>query len=345
MKCRICAHADGLRRHRAREMFFGLRDEFDYFECPACGCVQIAAVPDDLGRYYGGDYYSLAHSRRAPPPPSRLRRARDRLFLLDRSPVGRAAAATLRRLSPQAHTSRLMPVTRDAGIARFDDPLLDVGCGAGDFLFALAARGFTALEGCDPFIAAPVRAGPVTLHRAALDALPSTPRYRLVLFQHSLEHLPDQVGALVAARERLLPGGRIFVEVPVVDSYAWRTYGTDWVDLDAPRHLYLHSIRSITRVAAAAGLAIARIAPMSSVFELLASEQYRRGIPLRAPDSIAIRGVGALYTPAALAPWQRLARRLDVAGEAGRLAFYLRHAGLAQAGAPGRDARRPAVHE
>ena len=165
-----------------------------------------------------------------------------------------------------------------------------------------------------------------------------------MLFQHSLEHLPDQVGALAAARERLLPGGSIFVEVPVVDSYAWRTYGVDWVDLDAPRHLYLHSIRSLTRVAEAAGLAVARIAPMSSVFELLASEQYRRGIPLRAPDSIAVRGVGALYTRAALAPWQRLARRLDVPGEAGRLAFYLRPAELAAPAARRPDQAHAAQH-
>jgi SAM-dependent methyltransferase len=335
MTCRICGEARNLRRHRAREMFFGYGDAFDYLECPACGCLQIAEVPDDLGRYYGGAYYSLAERRSAPPRPSAARRARDRLLLLDRSPLGRLAAGALRRAAPEAHTARLLPLTRDAGLARFDDRILDVGCGAGDFLFALAARGFTALEGCDPFIDAPVQAGPVAIHRAAIDALPAAPRYRLILFQHSLEHLPDQVGALAAARARLAPGGRIFVEVPVVDSYAWRTYGTDWVDLDAPRHLYLHSIRSMSRVAAAAGLAMERIAPMSSVFELLASEQYRRGVPLRAPESFAVRGVAAVYSPAALAPFKRLARELNVAGRAGRLAFYFRPAdrGIGAAGA------------
>jgi SAM-dependent methyltransferase len=324
MNCRICGHDRDLRMHRAREMFFGLDEAFDYLECPACGCLQIAAVPADLGRYYGDGYYSLRHRRGHPAPPSTLRRLRERLLLLDRSALGTAAAAVMRRALPEAHTSRLLPATRDAGLTDFGDRILDVGCGAGDFLYALAARGFTALEGCDPFIAAPVRAGPVAIHRAALPDLPRTPAYRLILFQHSLEHLPDQTGALAAARERLAPGGRVFVEVPVVDSYAWHTYGTDWVDLDAPRHLYLHSVRSMTRAAQAAGLELERVAPMSSVFELLASEQYRRGIPLRAAESLAVRGVGALYTPAELAPWKRLARELDLPGRAGRLAFYFR---------------------
>jgi SAM-dependent methyltransferase len=307
-------------------MFFGYGDVFDYLECPACGCLQIATVPEDLGRYYGGAYYSLAERRSAPPPPGAARRVRDRLFLLDRSPLGRLAAAALRRAAPDAHTARLLPLTRDAGLSRFDDRILDVGCGAGDFLFALAARGFTALDGCDPFIDAPVRAGPVTVHRAAIDALPAEPTYQLVLFQHSLEHLPDQVGALAAARARLAPDGRIFVEVPVVDSYAWHTYGSDWGDLDAPRHLYLHSIRSLSRVAAAAGLLVERIAPMSSMFELLVSEQYRRGVPMRAPESFGVRGVDEVYSAADQHMFRRLARRLNVPGRAGRLAFYFRPA-------------------
>lgn len=34
------------------------REEFPYFECGRCHCLQIAEVPENLGDYYGEDYYS-----------------------------------------------------------------------------------------------------------------------------------------------------------------------------------------------------------------------------------------------------------------------------------------------
>src|SRR5215210_9398407 len=56
--CRICGNRGDNRVHRAREMFEGTRDEFDYVECAGCGTLQIREVPD-LRPYYSGDYYSL----------------------------------------------------------------------------------------------------------------------------------------------------------------------------------------------------------------------------------------------------------------------------------------------
>src|SRR3712207_3434389 len=56
--CRVCGNSSGNRVHRAREMFAGTRDEFDYVECAACGTLHIREVPD-LRPYYAAGYYSL----------------------------------------------------------------------------------------------------------------------------------------------------------------------------------------------------------------------------------------------------------------------------------------------
>ena len=37
---------------------FGLRDQFDYLECGAYGCLQIDGIPADLDRYYPVAYYA-----------------------------------------------------------------------------------------------------------------------------------------------------------------------------------------------------------------------------------------------------------------------------------------------
>ena len=56
MKCRICGNKEGNAPFEAREMMFGTRERFTYFECNSCGCLQIAEIPDDLARFYAADY-------------------------------------------------------------------------------------------------------------------------------------------------------------------------------------------------------------------------------------------------------------------------------------------------
>ena len=67
MKCRVCDWEGTTERVKAREMMYGTKEEFDYFVCPNCHCLQIETVPSDLGRFYDNDYYSydtpnLAHT-------------------------------------------------------------------------------------------------------------------------------------------------------------------------------------------------------------------------------------------------------------------------------------------
>src|SRR5262245_27486287 len=58
MGCCISGSTAG-NHYVAREMMFGLREQFRYFECSSCGCVQIQNPPSDVGRYYPDNYYSF----------------------------------------------------------------------------------------------------------------------------------------------------------------------------------------------------------------------------------------------------------------------------------------------
>ncbi|MBF0214356.1 MAG: hypothetical protein HQM00_12500, partial [Magnetococcales bacterium] len=50
--CPICAQSRGHTRHTPREMMFGLREPFDYWQCGGCGLLWIDRIPEDLARYY-----------------------------------------------------------------------------------------------------------------------------------------------------------------------------------------------------------------------------------------------------------------------------------------------------
>lgn len=48
--------------HILPEMMFGFGEEFAYFECSKCGCLQISEIPVDISKYYPSDYYSFSQN-------------------------------------------------------------------------------------------------------------------------------------------------------------------------------------------------------------------------------------------------------------------------------------------
>ena len=54
--CRICASNGPHSHFVVREMMFGTREPFGYFECANCKTLQIVDIPPDLARHYPGDY-------------------------------------------------------------------------------------------------------------------------------------------------------------------------------------------------------------------------------------------------------------------------------------------------
>ncbi len=85
--------------------------------------------------------------------------------------------------------------------------------------------------------------------RAAHASMLRSPRwsgaYDLVMLHHSLEHIPDQVQALREAARLTSPRARSSFASPSPTAWRGATTAVDWVQLDAPRHLYLHTRRSL----------------------------------------------------------------------------------------------------
>ena len=159
--------------------------------------------------------------------------------------------------------------------------LLDVGCGDGHLLHTLAAAGFVRLEGVDPFIAGSheYRNG-VRIHKGHLNDV--SDRYDLVMFNHSLEHVPDPAAALSAARHLLRPNGKVVTRIPIADSWAFRNYREHWLQIDAPRHIVIPTTMGIGELSRRAGLHVRHQWWDSGGGALWASERYRRDIPLHA---------------------------------------------------------------
>ncbi|MBU0743508.1 class I SAM-dependent methyltransferase [bacterium] len=313
--CAVCGNAEGNRLHEAREMMFGLRDVFTYLECAGCGCVQLTDPPADPSRYYPSDYYAYAEGGpgRWEGLRSRLKGSRARARLQGGDPLG---AVLLRLLGTTPRLEWLAWM----GLG-FEASILDVGCGAGELLQELRRDGFRDLQGIDPFIAADLDlGGGLRIHRRGLAEHAGT--HDLVMLHHSLEHMPDQQDVFGHLQRLVRPGGWLLIRIPVTDSSAWREYGVDWVQLDAPRHLFLHSCKSLDRLASAAGFQRRRLLHDSTGFQFWGSEQYRRDVPLRDPRSLASRPARPLFGRGRLAEFERRARALNAAGEGDQAVFF-----------------------
>ncbi len=58
-KCHVCENTENNSAIKVKEMMFGYGDDFDYFECSNCGCLQITEIPPNLSKYYPFTYYSI----------------------------------------------------------------------------------------------------------------------------------------------------------------------------------------------------------------------------------------------------------------------------------------------
>lgn len=308
-QCRICG-GPAAEVLSVPEMMYGSGERFDYFTCADCGCLQIADIPSDLARHYPAQYYSLA-----PEGGRRLSWRRRLAARWEAARQGGPLAWLCAKLRPNAELRLL----RDIGVT-IDDAVLDVGCGRGDRVKMLAEAGFHRAEGIDAFLAGDVTYGGRVIARPGRieDA---RGLYRLVMFHHSLEHMPDQTAVLARARELIGDNGRILVRVPTSSSFAWREYRENWVQLDSPRHLYLHSRESLRLMAEQLGLRVLRMDDDSSSFQFWGSEQYRRGIALTDP-----RGHGKahrLFDKAEMKAFARRAEELNRKGEGDQVSLVL----------------------
>lgn len=279
-QCRVCGSTALSQPIPVRDMMFGSREVFDYMRCADCGTLQIADIPEDLSRYYGNaTYYSFRNAVKESPHKALLKKlvAASIVGRPDRYPRGEGLMDRMRR-GVEPWIALVPGLTRDSSI-------LDVGCGEGARLHNLAAMGFTHLTGVDPFLAeesAGIQPDGVRLVRAPLAAIDGT--YDLVVMHHSLEHFEDPGQQMEIARALVAPGGYLMVRIPILQEELWEEYGANWVQIDAPRHLYLFTMPGFTAFAERHGYRCEAQGTDGLGWCLAWSELYARDLPMFQPD-------------------------------------------------------------
>ena len=96
------------------------------------------------------------------------------------------------------------------------------------------------------------------------------------------------------------------------------------MSLDPPRHLYLHSLKSIQLITTQAGLKIVEHFFDMEAFSLMGSEQYRLGLTLFGPGSYIRDREHSPITDIQWKAWEQEAAELNANGTADQATFILK---------------------
>ena len=311
-KCRICNSLKKGNLFVAQEMMFGFNTSFEYYECVECGCLQIVNIPQDISRYYPDHYYSFA----APVRSSLIRFLKRRWLdhALGQKTLLGILTTKLLGAPSYADWIKRTRVSKNAAI-------LDVGCGQGHLLLNLQNAGFLNLTGVDPYIESDLIYGKgLRILKRELNQVED--QYDLIMLHHSLEHMPEQQEVMKEVWRLLKPDAIALVRIPLSGSYAWRNYGVNWVQLDAPRHFFLHTRKSFSLLAEQTGFRIVEIVYDSNEFQFWGSEQYKQGISLMNAKSY-LKTSSALPKRQVLA-FKAQAAKLNEKQDGDQACFFLR---------------------
>lgn len=136
-----------------------------------------------------------------------------------------------------------------------------------------------------------------------------------MMMHHSFEHMDEPKKVLQKANELLKPGKKLLIRILISDGEAWQTYGIHWAQLHPPRHIFIHSVKSIQLLAEHAGFEVSQIIYDSDAYQFWASEAIRNDIP-----STKIQGT---LTKKDLKHYNKRAKQLNQAGKGDQACFYL----------------------
>jgi SAM-dependent methyltransferase len=241
-------------RLRARDRLVTGEGPFRVWECRACrfGAVRVA----DLERYYGGAYFATFYEHQRAGELTAIERLRSRY----------RAWAARRRFAR-------VPLTVAGSAA---GRVLDVGCGGGELLAHYATLGWETF-GVDVSEAAASAARELgaSVHVGTLADGPWPPgSFDLVVYSHSLEHIPGPLEELARARKLLRPGGRLVILAPNWNSWQRFTLRGFWFPLDLPRHVNHFSTRALERAAQRLDLDTVALGTSSTIIAVTYSLHY-----------------------------------------------------------------------
>lgn len=292
-----------------KEKMFGTHRIFNYYLCKSCNCLQIESPPDNITEYYPEQYYTNYREWDL--------KSSNSLKYKIRGKIAHTWLYPLYRKIRDLHILNFIYI----GKLKNDYKILDVGCGKGDLLHEFSKYGFTNLTGIDPFLNEEYHSPSINLYKTELENMNG--EFDFIIFNHSFEHIWEQNKTLKKTAELLSDKGLLLIRIPVLN-YAFEKYKENWVQLDAPRHYFLHSENSFKKLCKDCKLEITHIMYDSTDFQFIGSEQFIKDIPLAAENSYYQDSAKSIFSRSDIKAFKHEAKNLNKNNRGDQASFFIK---------------------
>ncbi len=314
MKCTICGNAENNKAYVLKEMMFGFRDEFKYFKCADCTCFQIENIPLNMQKYYPDNYYSLNQKAEKPLRLNYFKQLQfDHLSGYKKSVLGSIASFK--------YNPTIASWFTNMNLKDKNDKILDIGCGNGKLIKYLFQVGFQNLTGVDPYVEQDI------IYNKQLKILKKSiyeieEHFDIIMMHHSLEHMDNQFEVVSHLYQILNDNGKLLIRIPIMSLPLFDKYGVNMVFLDPPRHFFIHSIKSITKLLTQLGFVIKKTIYDAQVFDVVTSAEWMRDISMKDARSYSVNKKNSTFSKKEIMEFKRFINELNSHQQSSSIAIY-----------------------
>lgn len=253
--CPLCCESSINKRFTCKD-FFATGEEFDIYECPACGFVFTQNIPDEkeIGRYYESQAY-ISHS-------NTKKGVFNKVYHIVRSIMLQRKASLMEQLTLLKNGK-----------------ILDYGAGTGYFARTMAKRGWdvTAIEKSP-------QARELALREFGFEMFPeehlkkiADREFDIVTLWHVMEHIQDLDGFWDELYRIIDDSGIAAIALPNCKSHDAAAYKENWAAYDVPRHLWHFTPMTVMRWGEKHGFILERqiTMPFDGFYISMLSERYK----------------------------------------------------------------------
>jgi 2-polyprenyl-3-methyl-5-hydroxy-6-metoxy-1,4-benzoquinol methylase len=295
-------------------MMFGLDESFDYLECSKCGCLQIKEIPQDMGKYYPYKNYYSFEKNNLNFLKNKMTTKIYEYYLFRNSFLG--------KILSKYYPNDFFSILGDLKLNR-NSKILDVGCGSGEFLYSLNELNFKKLLGIDPYLTKEVHGKKMSIIKKNINQLSKNKKFDFIFFKHSFEHIANPLETLNQVENHMCKNGKCIISIPLKTNYIWNTYGVNWVQIDAPRHLFLYTEKSFKVLLDKTTLKLQKKVFNSNEFQFWGSEQYKNKIYLESFISYKNNPKKSIFSKKQIERFKTKARELNKNEEGDQAIFIL----------------------
>lgn len=320
MKCRICSNNINNIPIELRENLHATKEMFSYFQCSSCECIQISDIPADIGKYYPSDYYAFNDKGGDKYIAKKLdffRKTQSDYLIYGKNKLLGSLFST------GFPAPKVFTWIRNLKLSK-GDKVLDIGCGTGSNLKHMYQLGYPNLTGADPFIEKDYYfSDTFKIHKKDPLDLDEASQFDCIMMHHSFEHMEHERPVLAKAKKLLKPGGKILIRIPICSKPLLDKYGINLASLDAPRHFYVHSVKSMDILVKEAHLKIDNIDYDADEFSFWASEEYIHDICSGDENSYAKNRKKSIFSKKQIKVFKKEIKKLNEEEKSDCAAFYI----------------------